>query len=145
MKHTNTLWCRFVFCRCIKCHHHHKHLGHLWTVPSLELELLAPTLLRSSNCSPPLWSLVEWFKRDSVLWHSLQVWKPVPSVFIITVLIKLLYIHVAPFRIISIWRYRPLRMSLLGLETSPEIILWKCFRQLQRSFPHNNVTAWRFQ
>ena len=54
----------------------------LWSVPSPELQLLAPTLLRSSNCSPSLWSVVVWFQRDSMLWHSLQVWKPVPSVFI---------------------------------------------------------------
>jgi len=54
----------------------------LWSVPSPQLQLLAPTLLRSSNCSPSLWSLVVWFQRDSVLCHSLQVWKPVPSVFI---------------------------------------------------------------
>ena len=45
----------------------------LWSVPSPELQLLAPTLLRSSNCSPSLWSIVVWFQRDSVLWHSLQV------------------------------------------------------------------------
>ena len=47
-----------------------------WTlssVPSPELQLLAPTLLRSSNCSPCLWSVVVWFQRDSVLWHYLQV------------------------------------------------------------------------
>jgi len=54
----------------------------LWSVPSPELQLLAPTLLRSSSCSPSLWSVVVWFHRDSVLWHSLQVWKPVRSVFI---------------------------------------------------------------
>ena len=54
----------------------------LWYVPSPELKLFAPTLLRSSNCSPSLWSVVVWFQRDSVLWHSLQVWKPVPSLFI---------------------------------------------------------------
>ena len=54
----------------------------LWSVPSPELQLLAPTLLRSSNCSSSLWSVVVWFQRDSVLWHSLQVWKPVSSVFI---------------------------------------------------------------
>ena len=54
----------------------------LWSVPSPDLQLLAPTLLRSSNCSPSLWSVVVWFQGDSVLWHSLQVWKPVPSVFI---------------------------------------------------------------
>jgi len=56
-----------------------------WTlrsVPSPQLQLLAPTLLRSYNCSPSLWSVVVWVQRDSVLWHSLQVWKPVPSVFI---------------------------------------------------------------
>jgi len=35
-----------------------------WSVPSLELQLLAPTLLRSSNCSPSLWSVVVWFQRD---------------------------------------------------------------------------------
>ena len=46
----------------------------LWSVPSPELQLLAPTLLRSSNCSPSLWSVVVWFQRDSVLLHSLQVW-----------------------------------------------------------------------
>jgi len=45
----------------------------LWSVPSPELQLLAPTLLRSSNCSPSLWSVVIWFQRDSVLWHALQV------------------------------------------------------------------------
>ena len=54
----------------------------LWSVPSPQLQLLAPTLLRSSNCSLSLQSVVVWFQRDSVLWHSLQVWKPVPSVFI---------------------------------------------------------------
>jgi len=54
----------------------------LWSVPSPELQLLTPTLLRSSNCSPSLWYVVVWFQRDSVLWHSLQVWKSVPSVFI---------------------------------------------------------------
>jgi len=54
----------------------------LWSVPSSELQLLAPTLLRCSNCSPSFWSLVVWFQRDSVLWYSLQVWKPVPPVFI---------------------------------------------------------------
>ena len=54
----------------------------LWSVPSPELQLLAPMLLRSSNCSPSLWSLVVWFQRDSVLWHPLQVLKPVPSVFL---------------------------------------------------------------
>jgi len=49
----------------------------LWSVPSPELRLIAPTLLRSSNCSPSLWSLVVWFQRDSVLWYSSQVWKQV--------------------------------------------------------------------
>jgi len=34
----------------------------LWSVPSPELQLLAPTLLRSSNCSPSLWSVVVYFK-----------------------------------------------------------------------------------
>ena len=46
-------------------HHHHKHQGlDLWSVPSPELQLLAPTLLRSSNCSPSLWSVAVWFRRD---------------------------------------------------------------------------------
>jgi hypothetical protein len=54
----------------------------LWSVPSPELQLLLPTLLGSSNCSPSLWSVAVWFQRDSVLWHSLQVWRSVPSVFI---------------------------------------------------------------
>jgi len=54
----------------------------LWSVNSPELQLLAPAFLRSSNCSPSLWSVVVWFQRDSLLWHSLQVLKPVPSVFI---------------------------------------------------------------
>ena len=44
----------------------------LWSVPSPELQLLAPTLLRSYNCSPSLWSVVVWFQRDWVLWHSFQ-------------------------------------------------------------------------
>jgi len=64
-------------------HHHHKHQRlDLWSFPSPELRLLAATLLRFSNCSPSLWSVVVWFQRDSVLWHSLQLWKAVPSVFI---------------------------------------------------------------
>jgi hypothetical protein len=33
----------------------------LWSVPSPELQLLPPTFLRSSNCSPSLWSVVVWF------------------------------------------------------------------------------------
>ena len=45
----------------------------LLSVPSAELQLLPPTFLRSSNCSPSLWSVVVWFQRDSVLWHSFQV------------------------------------------------------------------------
>ena len=32
----------------------------LWSVPSPELQLLALTLLRSSSCSPSLWSVVVW-------------------------------------------------------------------------------------
>ena len=36
----------------------------------------------SSNCSPSLRSVVVWFLRDSILWDSLQVWKPVPFLFI---------------------------------------------------------------
>jgi hypothetical protein len=48
----------------------------LWSVPSPQLQLLAPTLLRSSNCSPSLRSVMLWFQRDSVLRRSLQVWKP---------------------------------------------------------------------
>ena len=39
----------------------------LWSIPSPELQLLAPTLLWFSNCSPSLWSVVVWFQRDSVL------------------------------------------------------------------------------
>ena len=35
----------------------------LWSVPSPELQFFAPTLLRSSNCSPSLWSVVVWFQR----------------------------------------------------------------------------------
>ena len=54
----------------------------LWSVPSPKLQPLSPTFLRSSNCSPSLWSVVVWFQRDSVFWHSLQVLKPVPSVFV---------------------------------------------------------------
>jgi len=57
-----------------------------WTlrsVPSPELQLLAPMLLRSSNCSPSLWSVVVWFQRDSVLWHSLQIPTAVNTVKII--------------------------------------------------------------
>ena len=54
----------------------------LWSVPSPKLQLLSPTFLRSSNCSPSLRSVVVRFQRDSVLWHSLQVLKPVLSVFI---------------------------------------------------------------
>jgi len=38
----------------------------LWSVPSPELQLLSPTFLLSSNCSPSLWSVVTWFQRDSV-------------------------------------------------------------------------------
>ena len=53
----------------------------LWSFPSPNLQLLSPTFLRSSNCSPSLWSVVVWFQRDSVLWHSLQVLKAVPSLF----------------------------------------------------------------
>ena len=45
----------------------------LWSVPSPGLHLLLPTYLRSSNCSPSLWSLVVWFQRVLVLWRSLQV------------------------------------------------------------------------
>ena len=45
----------------------------LWCVPSPKLQLLCPTFLQSSNCSPFLWSVVVWFQRDSVLWHSLRM------------------------------------------------------------------------
>jgi hypothetical protein len=62
-------------------HHQNIKEWNLWSVPSPQLQLLSPTLLRSSNCSPSLRSVVVWFQRDSVLWHSLQVLKPVPSVF----------------------------------------------------------------
>jgi len=34
-----------------------------WSVPSPESQLLAPTLLQSSDCSPSLWSVVVWFQR----------------------------------------------------------------------------------
>ena len=44
----------------------------LWSVPSPKLQLLSPTFLRSSNCSPSLWSVVVWFQRDPILWHSLR-------------------------------------------------------------------------
>ena len=36
----------------------------LWSVPSPQLQLLAPSLLRSSNCSPSLRSVAVWFQRD---------------------------------------------------------------------------------
>ena len=45
----------------------------LWSVASPELQLFSPTFLRFSNCSSSLWSVVIWFRRDSVWWHSLQV------------------------------------------------------------------------
>ena len=61
----------------------------LWSAPSPELQLLAPTLLRSSNCPPSLWSVVVWFQR--VLWLSLQVLKSVPPVFIYLIYILSLY------------------------------------------------------
>ena len=35
----------------------------LWSVPSPELQQLAPTILRSSNCSLSLWSVVIWFQK----------------------------------------------------------------------------------
>jgi len=54
----------------------------LWSVPFPKLQLLSPTFLQSSNCSPSFWSVEVWFQRDLVLWHSLQVLKPVLSVFI---------------------------------------------------------------
>jgi len=41
----------------------------LWSVPSPKLQLLSPTFLQSSNCSPSLWSVVVRFQRDSVLWQ----------------------------------------------------------------------------
>ena len=44
----------------------------LWSVPSPQLQLLSPMLLRSSNCSPSLRSAAVWFQRDSVLWHSMH-------------------------------------------------------------------------
>ena len=37
---------------------------------SPKLQLLCPTVLRSSNCSPSVRSVVVWFQRDSVLWDS---------------------------------------------------------------------------
>jgi hypothetical protein len=45
----------------------------IWPVPSPELQLLSPTFLWSPNRSLSLWTVVVWFWRDSVLWHSLQV------------------------------------------------------------------------
>ena len=54
----------------------------LWSVPSSKLQLLSPTFLRSSKCSFSFWSVVVWFQMESVLWHYLQVLKPVPSVFV---------------------------------------------------------------
>ena len=54
----------------------------IWPVPSPELQLLSPSLLRSPNCSLSLWVVEVWFQGDSVLWHSLYVCEPVPSVFI---------------------------------------------------------------
>ena len=33
----------------------------LWSIPSPKLQLLSPTFLQSSNCSPSLWSVVVWF------------------------------------------------------------------------------------
>jgi hypothetical protein len=38
----------------------------LWSIPSPELQLLLPTFVWSSNCSPSLWSVVIWFQRDSI-------------------------------------------------------------------------------
>jgi len=35
----------------------------IWSVPFPELQLLTPTFLRSSNCSPSLWSVVVWFQK----------------------------------------------------------------------------------
>ena len=54
----------------------------IWPVPSPELQLLSPSILRSPNCSLSLWVVEVWFQGDSVLWHSLYVCEPVPSVFI---------------------------------------------------------------
>ena len=54
----------------------------IWPVPSPELQLLSPSLLRSPNCSLSLWAVEVWFQGDSVLWNSLYVCEPVPSVFI---------------------------------------------------------------
>ena len=51
----------------------------LMCVYSLKVELFGNRLLRIGNYEP---SFVFILQRDSVLWHSLQVVKPVPSVFI---------------------------------------------------------------
>ena len=63
-------------------HHKHQGLDSLVRSVSKVTTALSLTFLRSSNCSPSLWSVVVWFQWSSVLWHSLQVLKPVPSVFI---------------------------------------------------------------
>ena len=92
-KHKFINYARFFYYRDQKMHYIYINLyiiiiiintkdSILWSVPSPQLQMLAPTLLRSSNCSPSLWSVAVWFQRVSVLWHSLQVWKRVPSVFI---------------------------------------------------------------
>jgi hypothetical protein len=54
----------------------------IWPVLSPELQLLSPSLLRCPNCSLSLWAVEVWFQGDSVLWHSLYVCEPVPSVIV---------------------------------------------------------------
>jgi len=64
-------------------HHRHKHQG-------LNPLIRSVSRVTAARANPSsvfqlfsfLWSVVVWFQRDPVLWHSLQVWKPVPSVFI---------------------------------------------------------------
>ena len=78
-------------------HHHHKHKG----LDPLIRSVSRVTAARANPSSVfQLFSFLvvcsSMISRDSVLWHSLQVWKPVPSLFIylqseITILICILY------------------------------------------------------
>jgi hypothetical protein len=45
-----------------------------------------------------------------------------------TLLVKLMYLHVIPFKVVFIRRYTLLHMILLGLEVSSDVILWECFK-----------------
>jgi len=44
-----------------------------------------------------------------------------------------LYLHVINFKVISTRIYKPPHMSLIGFESSPDLILWKCFKKLRGS------------